>query len=791
MRWSKLLVFLCFAFAKLHTTDAQGRAAFNISDSGLILQLLSESEFEKITAIKKSKASDAYLYSKNVGFERGQILSLKMLIQLNQQQNENIEALRYCFNLIPLMDKLKHKELSDYYEITGDLYTTEKVYNKGIEYYQLACSVRPGNSENTQRKIINNALISGSYAAAIESLNKLLLLEAKAEIYEQLGFCHQQLNQKSMAIANYQKALLLPGANKSLIENNIGYLEFENKNYSSAISHFNLAVKSSTGIKEKLNALTNLSIANQKAGNIEAAIASLNQCIALTEKEYKHSKYQQLLADVYLNKGDVYSALTFSNLALTNAYSDKRTQAGAYLTRAQAYQKIFDFEGALSNYKSYLKLNDSILLQDIAEQQNINQKSIELQKLEKELKETLLNDQIKFLTIQQLQLEGEKLKLNSEKLTLEAAKRDAEIITLKREQEVKEERLKNIALENDKNRQKLALAAQEILNNNIKSKLEILKQQEEKQRLELINKEAEEKQRLQQISLLERDKKIGILEKEKQKDFRRNTILGAIVALGLIVLAGVGYFLVRNKNKVLAKQNIEIENKNKLIAQNHEIIEAEKHKSDGLLLNILPEKIADELKETGVSKPVHFDMVSIIFTDFVKFTQYSERVSNERLIGDLNTIFQSFDEIIDDHNLEKIKTIGDSYMCAGGLPIPNTSNPYDAVLAAIKMRNYIDNFNSERTVEDQLKIRIGINTGPCVAGVVGKRKFAYDIWGDAVNTAARMEQSGEAGKINISENTYNLIKSDFDCDYRGMVDAKNKGKIKMYFVEMRGKRNSE
>ncbi len=782
MPWNKCVLALLFFTFTLFAKAEEGHV-FSIDDSGLIVQLIKEAEAETDYQTRIGKARDAYLTAKSVAFERGMVWGLKLLIDAHLTQHENIEALRYCFSILPLLEKLKSPELSKYYEITGDIYTLESIYKKAIEYYEKAGWIDGKLIESRGCKIVNNALIDQNYAKAVEYLNLLKVQVKTAEIYEQLGFCLQKLKQYPEAIANYNKALELQPNNTALVQNNLGYIEFNNQNYKQAIEHFKAAEAASDSRAEKLNALTNLSISFQRNGDFNSAVSTMQECISLAQKDRTEDKYQQMLADIYLNNGDAYSALTYSNLALRSFNRNPKIMASAYLTKAQAFQKIYDFEGALSNYKIYLTLNDSILLREIAAQQSLTQKSADLQKMEKELRETLLNDQIKFLNIQQLQLESEKLKLNSEKLMLEAAKRDAEIITLKREQEVKEARLQNIALENDKNRQKLALAAQEILNNNIKNKLEVLKQQEEKQRLQLINKEAQEKQRLQQISLLERDKKISLLQAEKQKDFKRNTLVAGLVAVLLLVSAGIGIFWIRKKNKILAKQNIDIENKNKQIEQSHVIIEAEKLKSDGLLLNILPEEIAHELKERGAAKPIHYDMVSILFTDFVSFTQYSERVSNEKLIEDLNTIFQSFDEIIDEFNLEKIKTIGDSYMCAGGLPVPNTTNPLDAANAAIKMRNYIEEFNKNRPEEDQLKIRIGINTGPCVAGVVGKRKFAYDIWGDSVNTAARMEQSGEAGRINISENTYELIKDHFHCEYRGMVKAKNKGEIKMYFAE--------
>lgn len=214
---------------------------------------------------------------------------------------------------------------------------------------------------------------------------------------------------------------------------------------------------------------------------------------------------------------------------------------------------------------------------------------------------------------------------------------------------------------------------------------------------------------------------------------------------------------------------------------------AEKRKSDDLLLNILPAETADELKANGSAKAKNYESVSVLFADFKGFTKLSEQLNPEQLVAELNYFFSAFDQIIQKHNIEKIKTIGDAYMCAAGLPVKNNTHSKDIILAAMEMRNFIDHHNQKNKANSGsgliFEIRIGINTGPVVAGIVGLRKFAYDIWGDAVNIASRMETCSEPGKINISGATYQLVKNDFRCIYRGKINAKNKGEIDMYFVE--------
>ncbi len=213
-------------------------------------------------------------------------------------------------------------------------------------------------------------------------------------------------------------------------------------------------------------------------------------------------------------------------------------------------------------------------------------------------------------------------------------------------------------------------------------------------------------------------------------------------------------------------------------------LEQEKKKSDDLLLNILPKETAEELKETGVSEAKQFDSVTVLFTDFKGFTQMSETLSPKDLVRDLHECFSAFDHICQKHGMEKIKTIGDAYMAAGGLPTVNTTHAVDAIKAALEMRDFATQGKARKQAAGLpfFEIRIGLHTGPVVAGIVGIKKFQYDIWGDTVNTASRMESSGEVGKVNISESTYHLVKNEFDCEFRGEVEAKGKGKMGMYFV---------
>ncbi len=249
----------------------------------------------------------------------------------------------------------------------------------------------------------------------------------------------------------------------------------------------------------------------------------------------------------------------------------------------------------------------------------------------------------------------------------------------------------------------------------------------------------------------------------------------------------------KDKNQSLLRNiNLEIEQAYQTIAQKNQELEwlntqlsQEKATSERLLLNILPKDVAEELKQQGKVAPVYFDAVTVLFTDFQGFTRVASQIAPQTLVDKLDECFTAFDQIIAKHRLEKLKTIGDAYMCAGGIPMSNATNPIDAVNAALEIQTFMNQHQAMQLQQQQpvWNIRIGIHTGPVVAGVVGKNKFAYDIWGDTVNIASRMESSSEAGKVNISGATYALVNGEFACQYRGKIPIKNRGEIDMYFVD--------
>ena len=262
-------------------------------------------------------------------------------------------------------------------------------------------------------------------------------------------------------------------------------------------------------------------------------------------------------------------------------------------------------------------------------------------------------------------------------------------------------------------------------------------------------------------------------EMELQQANNQRNILG-LSALFILGLAGLIFARFRSKKK----SNLALEAKNKMI-------EEERERSDELLLNILPADIAKELKENGKASAKKYENVTVLFSDFKNFTQISNRLTPEQLVKELDYCFKGFDYIISQYKgIEKIKTIGDAYMCASGLGTASTF-PTDIIKAALDIQEFLEDYKRGKRIlgEEFFEARIGIHTGPVVAGVVGVNKFAYDIWGETVNIASRMESQCEVGEVNISEATYNKIKYDFETEYRGKLNAKNVGAMDMYYVK--------
>ena len=514
-------------------------------------------------------------------------------------------------------------------------------------------------------------------------------------------------------------------------------------------------------------------------GNISEGLESLFQAAriadsSLTEKESAQSKVA--IGDTYANMGDTKNAVEYyrSAIPILRRVNDSLNLGAAFYNLSDLYLDLDQPDSALvyldksgeifqkTDQRIHLAYNTGNLGRAYAMQgneelaeENLNQAILELEK-EKDyyaisdflyaISSIYFNQNKMGLALRNAQrslklaqMSGLKDQISSTSLLLseiyEKLGYPAESLKYYKAYNIYKDSVNNIA------------TVQEMAN--IRTEYEVAQKQ-----LEISQKQVE-------VDLLEKEAQIRLLKERRQK----NLLLATGAFSVLIFLLALG--LLRRFN---------------YIKKTSKIIEEEKNRSDHLLLNILPSGTAQELKKDGKVKAKKFDSVSVLFTDFQSFTQFSQNLNPEKLVKSVDFYFSQFDRIIEKYQLEKIKTIGDSYMCAGGLPEPCTDHPQKIVMAAFEILKFVE--EAKKVEEDiaHFNIRIGINTGPVVAGVVGTKKFAYDIWGDTVNIASRMESSSEIGKVNISENTYQLIKDVFDCSYRGEIYVKNKGMMRMYFV---------
>ncbi|MFK7771218.1 MAG: adenylate/guanylate cyclase domain-containing protein [Saprospiraceae bacterium] len=253
---------------------------------------------------------------------------------------------------------------------------------------------------------------------------------------------------------------------------------------------------------------------------------------------------------------------------------------------------------------------------------------------------------------------------------------------------------------------------------------------------------------------------------------QRNFVIALVAIIGILTIGVILRYMETKKHfSALSSKN--------------EVIEMERKKSEQLLLNILPAVVANELKINGTAKAKRYDNATVFFSDFKNFSGIAKSLSPEKLVFELDHYFKAFDNIIGKYNIEKIKTIGDAYMCVSGLPEEDENSAMEMLKAALEIQVFLQKLKVEKTKNNEpfFEARMGLHTGPLVAGVVGSKKFAYDIWGDTVNIAARLEAKGEVGKVNISSTTYDLIKGKYKCTSRGKVAIKNRGEVEMFFVE--------
>lgn len=655
----------------------------------------------------------------------------------------------YADKAIKLAEKLgDNRLLAGAYSAKGTNKMALAEYAPALDYYQkaLAINERIGNRQGVANNYNNIGLVYYyifDYPKALGYYQKTLSLNEQtgntAGIINALGNIaniHNELRDFPKAIEYYERALAycertgnMQGLSGILV--NIGNVYTQLSDYPKALEYKQKALEISKTLGNKARISNNLS----NIGNVYTKLADYPRALEYHQSALEINESIQdkkgiaancaAIGKVYMLQKQYPLATVFTLKArdISSSIGLLNVESEALQNLSKIYENIGRYDSAFAAYRQYILLRDSISNVDV--QKEITKKTLqfEFSKTEDSLKQQqLITD----------------TKLNEQILL--ATKRQQELIL----------KQNAIDLANKENAlQRLAF---------LKTQADLQYENTVKEE-QLVRAENEKKLQATQVNLQQAQLDLKDRELQSQKTQRLFFIAG------MALLALLSFFIYRNYRNQ---------------QKSNTIIRLEKQKSDDLLRNILPNEVADELKEKGEALARHYDEVTVLFTDFVDFTKISGKQSPQQLVSELHECFKAFDAIIERHGLEKIKTIGDAYMAVSGLPVPNAQHAGKAALAALDILQYIHRRQLENP--NGFQIRIGLSSGPAVAGIVGVKKFAYDIWGDTVNTAARMESGSEPGKINISGATYSRLKDSFYCDYRGKLSAKNKGEIDMYFL---------
>ena len=505
----------------------------------------------------------------------------------------------------------------------------------------------------------------------------------------------------------------------------------------------------------------------------------------------------QQLANAYLAT-DVEKALNYAKgAARESASSGNKVQAAAsnYLIATIAERKKDE-----GNFKLYMKnaINFAKEANDLDMLARSTEKLSSYFAKKREYDDAFrhTSDAFRFVNSKGYNMSDLENKYNSQRSSLEREKRNLEAQVSQIQGRLADLSAEKNQLSTEK--EKLAESNEKLEEKNLMAEEVITRKEEDIQTISKAKVQAEDaaKAKEAEVKQLSREKleqELVLAEKEAiittaqlEDEKRKNEVAAQTKFIQLSVLVAAFFFLLSLLlfGRFKAKQRGE-----RTLAEKNKIIEQEKLRNEELLLNILPKNIADELKANGKAKARRFDQVTVLFSDFVNFTKIAEQLSPEELVEELDKCFEAFDHITKQYpDIEKIKTIGDAYMCASGLS-ERKGLPNNLVQAALDMQSYLEEYKELRIKQGKpyFEARIGLHTGPVVAGVVGDVKFAYDIWGDTVNLASRIEANSEAGQINISQDTYNLIRYRYDCNYRGKMPAKNKGELDMYYVNKKAR----
>ncbi len=586
-----------------------------------------------------------------------------------------------------------------------------------------------------------------------------------------LGYIYNSRGENSTALEYYGKSLKIKerlGNEKSIarVLNNIGSIYHEQGVYTKAIEYYMkaLAIHKKLGDQKGIaGALNNIAIIYRYQGEYESALKYYKESLAIKLKEGD----SEAIAVAYLNIGTLYNELkdydkareyTMKCFRISEKSGNKRYIALAYVNLGSIFHSENKLKDALEYYLKGIaiqeEIHDNKMMAETAGY--VGKVYLDLGNMpkareysERALKLSYENDVVNVSK----QASGELYQIYKKTGNMSKA---LEMLEL------------NIELRdsiNSKENQKAIIRQQ-------------FKYDYEK-RADSLRADQEKKSALARA---EQQRKDDIAAKDAQ---RKNLIIwsGAGGILMILIFTGI----VIKRLRITRRQKAIIESQKERVDIAYDELDKEKKKSDKLLLNILPEEVAEELKEKGEADAKLIDSVTVLFTDFKGFTAFSEQLSAKELVNEINNCFSAFDRIMEKHHVEKIKTIGDAYMAAGGVPVPNETNALDVIHAALDIQAFMRELAEEkkRNGESCFEIRIGIHTGPVIAGIVGLNKFQYDIWGDTVNIASRMESSGDVGKINISDSTYELIKDNPEISFesRGEIEAKGKGRLQMYYVE--------
>ncbi|MBK9107577.1 MAG: tetratricopeptide repeat protein [Saprospiraceae bacterium] len=601
--------------------------------------------------------------------------------------------------------------------------------------------------------IWNGFLFSKPDTAAVlaESLNRFATEhnypKAAAQAYNLKGIANHLQGNYSRALENYMLALPIfeevgdkLGYANSL--NNIGNLYNNQGNYALALTYYekSLAIKEEIGDKGGIaSSLGNIGNIYKNQGNYKRALEYYEKLPAIFEKSGDKQGYANSLnniGNIYHNQGNYPRGLEYyeKSLAIQEGLGNKKGIAYSLSNIGLIYKDQVNYSRALEYTKKALAVREEIkdksgIASSLKNIGVIYQNQGDFQMAMKACQNALLiAEEIGVLDQQkgacQCLYETYKVMGKGNEALKYLEKMNGITDSLKAE-------------ETGKKLQQMEFAKQMLQDSIVKA--------EESRLIEAVHK-----------------------EEVRQKNQNRNIAYG--IGGMILLLSGGLYSRLRYVRK----------------AKN--IIEKEKDRSENLLLNILPAEIAAELKEKGRADARDFDLVSILFTDFKSFTETSSKLSAAELVNEINTCFETFDGIVGKYGIEKIKTIGDSYMAAGGLPVPSDRSVKNTVLAALEMQRFIA---ERKTMNDAIgkqafEMRVGIHSGPVVAGIVGVKKFQYDIWGDTVNIASRFENNSDVGKVNISQSTYDLLHADQDFKFenRGKIEVKGKGEMAMYYVEL-------